>query len=143
MTLDKGGEVVVIAVASVRDVQERALARDENPMTAASSFFRLSASSSSSAAAAVGGRRAAGGAVAMSAMEDENAHALWALGESLGRRVLVQNLRHVVVGLAGTRARWSDLLCEDGAVKGSGGGACGGGAAADGLRWLVKVLLTD
>ena len=45
MTLDRGGEVVVIGVAAVRDLQERAPPRDDYPVTAASSS-RLSSSSS-------------------------------------------------------------------------------------------------
>lgn len=44
------------------------------------------------------------------AMDDENLILLRSLGESYGRRVLVQNLRHVLVGLSGYRALWSDFL---------------------------------
>jgi hypothetical protein len=88
-----------------------------------------------------------------SAMDDEQVIMLRALGESYGRRVLVQNLRHVVVGLAGYRALWTDFLLVSSILEpaacrhsSSRGGASEGsshvlaGATHRACIWMVKVV---
>ena len=59
------------------------------------------------------------------------------LSASLGRQVLVQNLRHVIVGFSGCRALWSDLLLGQ-EERGPGAGALS--KWAESQNWMVKVL---
>eukprot|EP00802_Teleaulax_amphioxeia_P011106 Tamp_11136.p1 GENE.Tamp_11136~~Tamp_11136.p1 ORF type:complete len:567 (-),score=83.77 Tamp_11136:250-1950(-) len=84
--------------------------------------------------------------------EDVNLMMLRALAQSYGRRVLVQNLRHVIVGLSGYRALWTDLIlrsstCVQGGAElllshSSRTYACGwrGGEAEPPRSCMVKVV---
>lgn len=58
------------------------------------------------------------------------------MSASLGRQVLVQNLRHVIVGFSGCRAVWSDFLGEGDSMDGEGLARWING----GSSWLVKVM---
>lgn len=112
----------------------------------------LAASHQISTAAASGKACPPAVLVPSSAFDDEQVIVLRALGESYGRRVLVQNLRHVVVGLAGYRALWTDFIqsscllepTPDRPGLGKGGGVIGGerGESMTPSRqsWMVKVV---
>ena len=86
--------------------------------------------------------------VPSSALDDEQVIVLRALGESYGRRVLVQNLRHVVVGLAGYRALWTDFIQSSCLLKptpdrpgpGKWGGEKGESMTTSRQSWMVKVV---